>query len=206
MDDKLFNNMESCYSNCNSDKSNCNRSTNNNSFSSINNNNDKSRKKGKKPITDKVLNRLDDLTEYAAQQISNNEIAKLLGISKSSFYKLLSENTEFKAAYLKGLQNRKYELEKALLKRAEGFTLEEKQIIQDAGGNIIKQTITEKNYVPDTTALIFALKNIYSEKYKDRVEQVNTFNVNIKQIQNLSDEELLRLVGDLDISIDYELD
>jgi len=204
MDENLY--TKSYNSNSDSDKSTCNRSTHNNSISCINKNNDKRRKKGKKPISDKVADRLDDLTEYAAQQMSNNEIANLLGISRSSFYKLLSENTEFKEAYKRGLQNRKYELEKALLKRAEGFTIEEKQIIQDSDGNIIKQTITEKNYVPDTTALIFALKNIYGEKYRDKIEQVNTFNVNIKQIQNLSDEELLKLAGSIDIPIDFEVE
>jgi len=93
-----------------------------------------------------------------------------------------------------------------LFKRAEGFVAEEKQIVRDAEGNVIKEVVNEKHYVPDTTALIFSLKNIYGEKYKDRVETVTDFNINISQINQLSDKELQRMSG-IDISgIDYEIE
>ena len=161
---------------------------------------------GRKPAFEKVADKLDDLTEYAAQDISNKDIAEMLGIGESTFYRLLSENQQFREAYQKGLDNRKYTLEKALFKRAEGFVAEEKQIVRDAEGNVIKEVVNEKHYVPDTTALIFSLKNIYGEKYKDRVETVTDFNINISQINQLSDKELQRMSG-IDISgIDYEIE
>lgn len=161
---------------------------------------------GRKSAFDKVSDRLDDLTEYAAQQISNKDIADMLGIGESTFYRLMTENQQFREAYQKGLDNRKYELEKALFKRAEGFIAEEKQVTKDSDGKIIKETVTEKHYVPDTTALIFSLKNIYGEKYKDRVETVTDININVNQIQSLSNEELQKLAS-LDISgIDYKID
>jgi len=161
---------------------------------------------GRKPAFEKVADKLDDLTEYAAQDISNKDIAEMLGIGESTFYRLLSENQQFREAYQKGLDDRKYVLEKALFKRAEGFVAEEKQIVRDAEGNVIKEVVNEKHYVPDTTALIFSLKNIYGEKYKDRVETVTDFNINISQINQLSDKELQRMSG-IDISgIDYEIE
>ena len=164
-------------------------------------------KVGKKPIFERVADRLDDLVNYSSQRLENKKIAELLGISESSFYKLLSTNKEFKDAYNKGLESSKYALEKALFKRAEGFTAQEIKIETDAGGNITKTTVTDKNYVPDTTAAIFALKNIYPEKYKDRIESVNTINVNIQQLQNLPDEELLKYINiDVIDNADYSIE
>ncbi|MEA5096232.1 MAG: hypothetical protein VB128_14860 [Sedimentibacter saalensis] len=163
-------------------------------------------KVGKKPVFDKVANRLDDLTEYASKQIGNSEIAQLLGISRSSFYKLLSENEDFRDAYKKGLENRKYELERKLFERAEGFTTQEVKVEKDPAGNVIREVVTDKQILPDTTALIFTLKNIYPEKYKDKVEQINTVDINIRKIQELSDEELLKLVKNVDLPIDFEIE
>jgi len=161
---------------------------------------------GRKPAFEKIADKLDDLTEYVAHDISNKDIAEMLGIGESTFYRLMSENQQFREAYQKGLDNRKYTLEKALFKRAEGFVAEEKQVVRDAEGNVIKEVVNEKHYVPDTTALIFSLKNIYGEKYKDRVETVTDVNINISQINQLSDKELQR-IADIDISgIDYEIE
>lgn len=160
---------------------------------------------GKKPVFTKVQDRLDDLTVYSSQRLENKKIAELLGISEGSFYKLMSENVEFKEAYNKGLESAKYALEKSLLKRAEGFTATETKIETDAKGNVIKTVVTDKQFVPDTTALIFALKNNYGEKYKDKIESINTINVNMQQIQNLPDEELLKY-ADMDlIDADYDI-
>lgn len=153
---------------------------------------------------------LDKLTEYASQPIENYKIAEALDMAVSTFYKLLSTNADFKQAYEQGIDNRKYTLEKALLKRAEGFTATESQTVvtdDPEKGRIVKNTVTQKNYVPDSTALIFSLKNLYSDKYKDRVESVNTVNINVNQIQNLPDEELLKYANtELLDNIDYEVE
>jgi len=163
---------------------------------------------GKKPITNKLTEEfLEDVTMYASQSITNQEVSKLLNISTRSFYRLIADNQDFIQAYNKGIDNRKYALEKALLKRAEGFTAEETQTVvtQDPEkGTIVKNTVTQKNYVPDSTALIFSLKNLYSDKYKDRIESVSTVNVNVQQLQNLPDEELLKYIK-ID-EIDYNIE
>lgn len=149
---------------------------------------------------------LDKLTEFASQPIENYKIAEALGISLTTFYKNMRENTDFREAYNTGIDNRKYELEKALFRRATGFEATEIVTEKDEEGNIIKKKITDKSYVPDTTAAIFALKNVYSDKYKDRIETVTDINVNINQMQQLSNEELAKLVSSNVIDAEYSIE
>ena len=84
------------------------------------------------------------MTAYASQNIPNIKIAELLNIGMTSFYKLMNNSTEFKVAYEKGIDNRKYELEKALIKRAEGFSAVEVKTETDAEGKTIRKTVTDK--------------------------------------------------------------
>ncbi len=166
------------------------------------------KRRGKPP---KVIN-YDKLTEYASQDIPNYEIAKALNISVRVFYDRLKNDPEFQLAYEQGIENRKYELEKALYRRAEGYSVEERRVVVNEDplkGKSVQTTVTEKNYVPDTTALIFALSNRYSEKYKQRAEpaQQIDINVNIKQIDRLSDAELLKITnGEFLEGIDYQVE
>ena len=150
---------------------------------------------------------LDTVTALASQNIENYKIAEALNICEATFYKLMRKEPTFKEAYEQGMENRKYELEKALFKRAQGFSTEETQttITDDPEkGRIVKNTTTKKNYVPDAVSLIFALKNRYGEKYKDKVETTTNININIKQIETLSNEELLKITEGNEIAIGAE--
>lgn len=152
---------------------------------------------------------LDKVTELASTPATITDIAKGLDIPRSTFYKLMNEEPTFKEAFEKGVANRKYMLEQALFKRAEGFSGQEIKTETDAEGNVIKKVVTEKSYVPDTNALIFSLKNVYQDKYKDKIEQTTNVNINIKHIEALSNEELLRIAGNNEISIgteDYDIE
>lgn len=161
--------------------------------------------RGRKPIMDRIADRLDDLITYVSQGLENVKIAELLGIGESTFYRLMSDNQEFKEAYQKGIDNRKYNLEKALLKRAEGFEAIETVTEKDDKGNVVKTKTTNKHYVPDTTALIFSLKNLYGDKYKDRVETVTDININYNQIQQLTNEELVKMASNI-VNADYQIE
>lgn len=150
---------------------------------------------------------LNKLTEYASQPIENYKIAEALGISVTTFYRHMRENPDFKLAYDTGIDNRKYELEKALYKRATGFEAQEVVTEKDNEGNITKTKVTDKSYVPDTTAAIFALKNVYSEKYKDRIETVTDININVNQINQLSDTELAKIANaNIIEALDYNIE
>jgi len=137
----------------------------------------------------------DKLTMYSSQAMSNKDIAAILGISEATFYVRMAQDQKFKQAYEAGINNRKYSLEKALLKRAEGYDTQEKETISDGEGNVIKVKTTEKSYVPDTTALIFSLKNLYSDKYKEVVQTQTDININVNQIHQLSDAELAKIAS-----------
>ena len=149
----------------------------------------------------------DKLTEYASQDITNKEIAEALDMSVASFYNKMKTDENFRQAYEQGMDNRKYELEKALYKRAAGYQAEEVVIEKDESGNVVKTKVTEKSYVPDTTALIFTLSNRYSDKYKQRVESSIDINVNVNQINQLPDNELIKIAsGAIVDAVDYNIE
>lgn len=151
----------------------------------------------------------DKLTEYASQNIINKEIAEALDISLASFYRFMRVDPDFKQAYEQGMENRKYELERALYRRAAGYQAEEKQIVitdDPEKGRTTKTTVTEKNYVPDTTALIFTLSNRYGDKYKQRVESTIDININYNEINQLSNEELIKLASNPMVEAEYSIE
>jgi hypothetical protein len=153
----------------------------------------------------------DKLTEYASQDIINRDIAKALGMSPTLFYIKMREDPKFKKAYEQGMDNRKFELERALYRRASGYQAEEKKtVITDdpEKGKTTQTTIIEKSYVPDTTALIFTLSNIMSEKYKQKGPEAKLdVNINVNQINQLSDLELAKLAsGAIVEALDYSIE
>lgn len=161
--------------------------------------------RGRKPISNQID--LDKLEEYASQPINNKEIAEALNISVTTFYREMKRNPEFKNAYEAGIENRKYELEKALYKRATGFEGQEIETVKDGEGNIVKQKIIDKTYVPDTAAAIFALKNVYSDKYKEVVQTQTDININVNQIHQLTDDELAKIANAQVVeAIDYSIE
>ena len=161
--------------------------------------------RGRKPISNQID--LDKLEEYASQPMENYKIAEALGISVTTFYREMKRNPNFKNAYEAGIENRKYELEKALYKRATGFEAQEIEIVKDREGNIVKQKITDKTYVPDTAAAIFALKNVYSDKYKEVVQTQTDININVNQIHQLSDSELAKIASASIVEVtDYSIE
>jgi len=153
----------------------------------------------------------DKLTEYASQDITNKEIAEALDISVASFYNKMKTDENFRQAYEQGMDNRKYELEKALYRRAAGYQAEEKKTVvtnDPEKGQTTQTTVTEKSYVPDTTALIFALSNIMPDKYKQKgPESKLDVNINVNQINQLSDNELIKIAsGAIVDAVDYKIE
>ena len=113
--------------------------------------------------------------EYIDKQLNNGasekQVAEALGIAYSTWNKYKDEYKEFKALCNKSRVNLVENLRSALVKKAIGFTYEEKKtyIKRDSEGNEYKYTeVTTKQSLPDTTAIFGAL-NIYDEDYvKDR--------------------------------------
>lgn len=114
----------------------------------------------------------------AIKGFTNEEIAKALGISERT---LLNWRTKYKSFGTKFTEGRKIataQVEEALFKKATGYiaTEIERTIKYDDEGNEIPIGIKQrtKHIVPDTTAIIFWLKNRDSANWKDNIEIENT--------------------------------
>jgi transposase len=110
---------------------------------------------------------------------TDKEICDLVGIAESTFYEWKAKKPEFSEAIKKA--ERKFlkyiasEAKKSLLKKIQGYTVQEKKTVYasqlidgKASPKIKEQTVTDKHYQPDTVAIIFALTNQDGENFKNR--------------------------------------
>lgn len=111
------------------------------------------------------------------------EIAKEIGVARSTLNKWISENKELADAINEGRDIADAKVERSLYKRATGYTYKEKKVVQtvDKDGNQkpARVEITEKVVPPDVTAQIFWLKNRKPSKYRDR-QDIAVEDTNIK--------------------------
>lgn len=105
------------------------------------------------------------LEGWARDGLTDEQIAKNIGIATSTFYEWKKKELEFSEALKKGKEVIDFEVENALLKRALGYEYEEETY---ENGILTKKV--KKQVAPDTTAQIFWLKNRKSNNWKDRVE------------------------------------
>lgn len=98
--------------------------------------------------------------------LTDDQIAKNLGVSKHTLIKWKKEKKDFSDTIKKGKEVSDYELENALHKRAVGYYYEEETVTN--AGKVVK---VKKYEHANPTSLIFALKNRLPHKYRDKVEQ-----------------------------------
>lgn len=109
------------------------------------------------------------LEGWARDGLTDEQIAKNIGISRASLYEWKKKEVDISDALKKGKEVIDFEVENALLKKALGYTitLNKQKVTKD--GDVVD--ITEEVHVPpDTTAQIFWLKNRKPNTWKDRVE------------------------------------
>ena len=130
------------------------------------------------------------LEGWARDGLTDEQIARNIGIATSTFYEWKKKKLEFSETLKKGKEVVDFEVENALLKKALGYTitLNKQKVTKD--GDVVD--ITEEVHVPpDTTAQIFWLKNRKKEQWREKVEVVKTdedlqnINKNISNIANL---------------------
>lgn len=112
-----------------------------------------------------VKDKLILLEGWARDGLTDEQIAKNMGIATSTFYEWKKKEKEFSEALKKGKEVIDFEVENALLKRALGYEYEEETYEY---GILTKKV--KKQVAPDTTAQIFWLKNRKPNNWKDRVE------------------------------------
>lgn len=106
------------------------------------------------------------LEGWARDGLTDEQIADNMGISTSTLYDWKNKYSEISEALKKGKEIVDIQVENALLKRALGYSYSE--VTTEKDGNKIKQKITKKQVIPDTTAQIFWLKNRRPDKWRDK--------------------------------------
>ena len=147
---------------------------------------------------EQVKDKLTLVEGWARDGLTDEQIAKNLGIGKNTFYQYKKEHQDFSDSLKKGKEIVDYEVENALLKRALGY--EYKEITKEKSLNpktgryemTISKEVT-KQVAPDTTAQIFWLKNRKPKECWERQEvAVSTDTPN--PFKGLSTEELRQLI------------
>lgn len=105
------------------------------------------------------------LEGWARDGLTDEQIAKNIGINRDTLYRWKKAYPDFSDALKKGKEVIDRQVENALLKRALGYTYEE---VTFEGDVEVKRVI--KQVVPDTTAQIFWLKNRKPEDWRDKRE------------------------------------
>ena len=144
-----------------------------------------------------VKNKLVLVEGWARDGLTDKQIANNLGISIQTFYTYKKEHLEFFESLKKGKEIVDYEVENALLKRALGYEYEEKtyEDVYNKELDMYVEKLTKKvkkQVAPDTTALIFWLKNRKPNQWRDKV---NVENENNKETLEKLDEVLRGLGG-----------
>ena len=128
-------------------------------------------KRGRKSKLDVVKENLEQIKEWAETGVNEEQMAKSLGISVSTWEKYKNEFSELKEILKGGRIKLVADLKSALIKRALGFSYEEKkQYIKedDTGGTTTYTEITTKKALPDVAALNSALQNFDGDWYRDK--------------------------------------
>lgn len=121
-----------------------------------------------------LVSRISELMSSDTYTIA--EICEMVGISKDTFYQWKKNKPDFSDAIKKAEEERMNffvaEAKKSLLKKIQGYTVQEKHTTytSDKQGKpqIKEQKNVDKHYQPDTAAIIFTLTNGDSDNWKNR--------------------------------------
>lgn len=109
------------------------------------------------------------LEGWAKSGLTDEQIAKNIGINRTTLYDWKKKETNIADALKKGKEVIDFEVENALLKKALGYTITIKEEKLDKDGCV--HTLEKDVHIPpDTTAQIFWLKNRKPNTWKDRIE------------------------------------
>ena len=109
------------------------------------------------------------LEGWAKSGLTDEQIAKNIGINRTTLYDWKKKEINIANALKKGKEVIDFEVENALLKKALGYTITLKKQKVTKDGDVVD--ITEEVHIPpDTTAQIFWLKNRKPNNWKDRIE------------------------------------
>lgn len=141
-----------------------------------------------------VAPRLTEVSDWVRNGASDREVAERLGIAESTLNDYKKQFSEFSECLKKTRARVDGEVENALLKRALGYDVDEvTQEIYTDGSKHVKKV--QRHIPPDTTAMIFWLKNRRPEKWRD-VNAVDATITEKNPLAGLTEKELRALAND----------
>jgi len=114
---------------------------------------------------------------WARDGLIEEDIAHNIGVTRKTLFNWKNEFKEIAEALKEGKEVADYIVESALFKSATGYTYTEEQL--SASGK--KETV-KKYQQPNTTAMIFWLKNRRPEKWRDKVDVNSNVNGNVEVV------------------------
>ena len=137
-----------------------------------------------------VRQKLHSVAEWAADGLTNEQIAQNLGIAMSTFYEYQNNHPDFSEVLKKGKSAAVRLVENSLFKSATGYEVatdekfELRQVYDEDGNPVyyndgspkmelqpVERTI--KHITPNSTAMVFYLKNRDPQNWKDRKEVIS---------------------------------
>lgn len=121
---------------------------------------------------------------------TDEEIAKDMGISTRTLHKWKKKYPSFEDSLKRAKNQADAEVVKTLYRRALGYSFKEKKVVveNDVDGNPkpIKIETIERDVPPDTTAIIFWLKNRHPEAWRDKKDVNVTDDSHIEALKSLA--------------------
>lgn len=146
-----------------------------------------------------IETRLPEIEQMARDGYRDEDICKKIGISRATFYSWVTKYEEFAEAVRKGKEVVDAEIENKLLDNARGYThwevTEELMDVYDpVTGLKDKKLVTTKRVLkhirPDTTSIIFWLKNRKPDQWRDKQHIAHEGQIGVTDLGYLTDEEL----------------
>jgi predicted transcriptional regulator len=130
-------------------------------------------------ILDKRLSEIKELVSKAVPQV---EIAKILGMSEKTMYKLKNRHPKMNQAFVFGNDDLKYTLIDTLIKKAVGYEYEEIQTTIEETKTGTKKKIVKykKKAHPDMNAVRYLLIIKFGREYNDKKEEIDAMYERLK--------------------------
>ena len=142
------------------------------------------------------------LQGWARNGLTDEEIAHNCGIGMTTLNTWKAKYREIREALKEGKEAIDILVENALLKRALGYTYEEKiyerkQVTEEGDmGMPLTKTVT-KEVMPDVTAQIFWLKNRKKADWRDNAERLEMEREKLELAKRLTDAQIAKINSDI---------
>lgn len=134
------------------------------------------------------------ITKLCELGATDRDIADFLEIRLSTLYKWKLENDAFSDALKRGKETADNAVQDRLFKRATGYSFEAVKIFMPAGAKEPVYAPYTEHVPPDTTAMIFWLKNRRPDEWRDKREVATT----VTMLDEMSLDERRALIAALE--------